>query len=534
MPNVCSLAPLRLTSRDTTELNGFSSLRKSIFALLALALVGTPAAIEARPEKERTISFYHIHTKETISLTYKRNGTYLPDALKSINWFMRDWRQNTEIKIDPRAIDILWEMHTELGSKQPIHIICGYRSRKTNNMLRRTRGGQASNSLHITGKAIDAAFPDVPVRYVRYAALIRQRGGVGYYPTSAIPFVHVDTGRVRHWPRMKRDELALLFSNGRSKHMPRGGRRITSRDVARAKVRRHKLATQVAAYHTLRSEPKTPTLLADVGIIKPPKPERAKRPAARPGTRIAALKPMAPKPAAPVSKPRPAPKPWTVEVAPRTQLSLASPTPPPPKPTATFQPRPSDSDRARLNRLIAQATFVPLLEPPRLLRAARSKPLPNAQAPTAETPMSGPPPARTEKPQLIAPPTRVPALSRRFDWAPGMVAVLDDRAWASAPEYDDDHPDELAYRPFPIEPLMTASLDDPTLSRMLKPDNAKTLELLDHAGTIPRMRLRPPQQVAQLMWRQEFSGAAVQIHGARPDGEGTAGLSSRRVAKSTE
>ena len=71
----------------------------------------------------------------------------------------------------------------------------------TNEMLRKTRGGQASQSQHITGKAVDIAFPDVPVKQMRYSAMIRERGGVGYYPTSGIPFVHVDTSRVRHWPR---------------------------------------------------------------------------------------------------------------------------------------------------------------------------------------------------------------------------------------------------------------------------------------------------------------------------------------------
>ena len=70
--------------------------------------------------------------------------------------------RNKQIDIDPNTIDLLWEMHTELGSQEPIHVICGYRSRDTNDMLRKTVGGQASQSQHITGKAIDVAFPDIP------------------------------------------------------------------------------------------------------------------------------------------------------------------------------------------------------------------------------------------------------------------------------------------------------------------------------------------------------------------------------------
>lgn len=518
----------------------YASLRKTSLVVLLLALVSTPAVLQAGPEKERTISFYHIHTKETISLTYKKNGRYIPKAMKSIDWFMRDWRQNTEVKIDPRAIDILWEMHTELGSQEPIHIICGYRSRKTNNMLRKTRGGQASNSLHITGKAIDAHFPDVPVRYVRYAGLIRQRGGVGYYPTSALPFVHVDTGRVRHWPRMKRDEMALLFSNGRSKHVPRGGRRIRLSDVKRAKSRRQKLATQVAAYHTLRRTPKTPTILADTGIIKPPKPQRADRPTTQQPTRVAIATPPPPRPkqkriaiATPPKKPPSSS--WKVDVEPNMRVALASPKPSNrPQTSLTFQPRPSETDRARLNRLIAQTSFMPLVEPPQLLRAAEPQPDAkiNAEPQLANGQTVKPP--RSTEPKLVAPPTRVTPKRDRFDYAPGMVAVLDDRAWTSAPVYDDDHPDELAYRPFPIEPLMTASLDDPTLSRMSKPDNGKTLEMLGQAGTIPRMRLRPPQQVAQLMWRQEFSGSAVQIYSDYAAADESTGLTARRISTSRQ
>ncbi|MCH9765762.1 MAG: DUF882 domain-containing protein [Alphaproteobacteria bacterium] len=530
----------------------FFSQRRYTLAMLLLVFVFAPPAIHAGPEKERTISFYHIHTKETLTVTYKRAGKYVPKALKSINWLMRDWRQNTEVKIDPRTIDILWEMHTELRSNEPIHIICGYRSRKTNNLLRRTRGGQASNSLHITGKAIDAAFPDVPIRHVRYAALIRQLGGVGYYPTSAIPFVHVDTGRVRHWPRISRDELALLFTNGSSRHVPRGGRRLRPSDVKRAKARRAKLATQVAAYHTLRRQPRTPTLLADSGLIKPPKPVRVARPAPRPKPeptrqqppkQLASLKPQ----------PTPAAKPWTVEVAPNTQLALATPQQSPPTaPAITFAPRRSDFDRARLNRLVAQATFVPLVEPPRLLRAVHHVPdtakeqdrskTANEKVARRITREIEDPGQHRQVDSTTRPPiptaTQSAESADRFDWAPGFVAVLDDGAWATAPDYDDDHPDELAYRPFPIEPILTARLDDPTLSQMTKPDNAKTLELLGATDEIPPMRLRPPQQVAQLMWRQEFSGAAVQIHGPNTkthnQSVGDAGLDTRSVATSRE
>ncbi len=140
--------------------------------------------------------------------------------------------------MDPKTIDLLWEMHTELGSKEPIHIICGYRSEQTNNMLRRTVGGQAKKSKHMTGQAIDATFPDIPLKQMRWSAAIREVGGIGYYPTSGVPFVHVDTGPVRAWPRLPRSELALLFPNGKTKHQPADGGSISKDDV-RKRARQH-------------------------------------------------------------------------------------------------------------------------------------------------------------------------------------------------------------------------------------------------------------------------------------------------------
>ena len=187
--------------------------------------------------EDRTISMYNIHTKDTINITFKRDGKFVPEALQALNHFMRDWRRDQEIKMDPALIDLMWELHHELGSKAPIHLICGFRSAGTNEMLRRTSGGQARNSRHITGQAADLVFPDVPLKQIRYSALVHERGGVGYYPASGLPFVHVDTGNVRHWPRMVRQELAMLFPSGHSLHVPSDGRPLTPADFRIARAR---------------------------------------------------------------------------------------------------------------------------------------------------------------------------------------------------------------------------------------------------------------------------------------------------------
>jgi hypothetical protein len=103
-------------------------------------------------------------------------------------------------------------VYQELGAKEPIQIVCGYRSPVTNAMLRRRSKGVAQFSQHMLGKAIDFYIPGVPLEQLRYAGLRMQRGGVGFYPTSGSPFVHLDTGSVRHWPRMSSEQLARVLS----------------------------------------------------------------------------------------------------------------------------------------------------------------------------------------------------------------------------------------------------------------------------------------------------------------------------------
>ena len=162
----------------------------------------------------RTLSFHHIHTNEDLTVTYKVNGRYDEEALKKINVVMRDWRKNQTIAMDPHTIDILWDVHREVGAKAPIWIICGYRSPDTNAMLRQRSSGVAKFSQHMLGKAVDYYIPGVPLDQLREAGLRAHRGGVGYYPTSGAPFVHMDTGSVRHWPHMPDAQMAKVMAKG--------------------------------------------------------------------------------------------------------------------------------------------------------------------------------------------------------------------------------------------------------------------------------------------------------------------------------
>ncbi|MFK5019550.1 DUF882 domain-containing protein, partial [Klebsiella pneumoniae] len=87
---------------------------------------------------DRTISFYTVNAKETLTVQYMKDGKRIPEAMDKINWILRDWRRDEKANMDPELIDLVWEIHHELGSQEPIHVISAYRSRATNDMLRRT------------------------------------------------------------------------------------------------------------------------------------------------------------------------------------------------------------------------------------------------------------------------------------------------------------------------------------------------------------------------------------------------------------
>jgi len=186
----------------------------------------------------RTLSFHHVHTGEDITVTYWRYGHYDTNALKKLDWFMRDWRRQRETHMDPRLFDILWQVYRDLNASKPIEIICGYRAPSTNAMLRARSGGVARLSQHILGKAIDFFIPGVPLKSIREIGLKLQRGGVGFYPRSGSPFVHLDVGTVRHWPDVSRQELVKLFPDGRTVHVPADGKPLPGYAQALADIER--------------------------------------------------------------------------------------------------------------------------------------------------------------------------------------------------------------------------------------------------------------------------------------------------------
>jgi hypothetical protein len=360
---------------------------------------------------------------------------------------MRDWRRDETTRIDPELIDLLWEVHSELGSKEPINLISGFRSRATNDMLRKTVGGQASESRHITGQAADVQFPDIPLKQLRYSALIRERGGVGYYPTSSTPFVHLDTDRVRSWPRLPRHELALLFRNGRTQHAPSDGGPITPDDVKQARQSHAELAVEVAEFHALRQRPRAPTLLASAGAARP----------------------------------QPSPTPVVALLSPAAKQEPQSA--PPPKLISEPRPaeRPTANDRRQLSQLASLAAM------PQLLSGPTPAVRPRAVASTVVPKFAG---EGSEPVLQLASLAGGDAGTRaRFGWG---------SAWLRAPAYDEEHPEEDSYRPLPITPFLTASAspDHPSFLTASRPDPTAQAE---------------PLPAAELLWAQQFNGEAAAL-----------------------
>ena len=204
------------------------------FGLAALGILfGYGSLRTAAAESEtRTISLHHMHTDESITITYKRNGRYDDEALKKLDWFLRDWRRQESTHMDPKLFDIIWEVTREVHAQKPIEVVCGYRAPATNEMLRKHSSGVAKGSLHTHGQAMDFYIPEVSLKELRHAGLRLQRGGVGFYPTSGSPFVHLDTGNIRHWPGISREELAHVFPDGRTVHVPDDGRPLAGYALA--------------------------------------------------------------------------------------------------------------------------------------------------------------------------------------------------------------------------------------------------------------------------------------------------------------
>ena len=186
-------------AENQEPLNFSADVKRRDFLRYTAATVGLIATGPAFAlDKERCLSIYSPNTGETIRLVYwTPSDGYIADSIKEISITMRD-RHNDKVKlIDPKLLDQMYALNLKIQPRQPMHMLCGYRSPETNAMLRQRNKGVAKESYHIKGMAVDIRMPDRDFSALHRAAVSLQAGGVGRYRRSH--FVHIDTGPVRTW-----------------------------------------------------------------------------------------------------------------------------------------------------------------------------------------------------------------------------------------------------------------------------------------------------------------------------------------------
>jgi hypothetical protein len=148
--------------------------------------------------------------------------------------------------MDPQLLDLVWEAYRASDATGYIQVVSGYRAPATNAMLRSRSKGVARESQHLRGKALDFYIPGVQLKKLRDIGLKLQGGGVGYYPASGSPFVHMDVGNVRHWPGISRQELARVFPSGKTLHVPSDGKPLPGYEQALAAYKARKASGEPA------------------------------------------------------------------------------------------------------------------------------------------------------------------------------------------------------------------------------------------------------------------------------------------------
>ncbi len=173
-------------------------LKKSI--LLGSGLIVSPHELFAyRLPVDREIKLYNVHTGEHLKAIYWSKDHFVQSEIDRINYFLRDFRTGDVKKMDVKLMDLLYAIQLIRDTDKPFRVLSGYRSQKTNEMLRKKSESVAKNSFHLKAKAIDINLPGTELKDLKKLAHFLKRGGVGYYPRNG--FMHIDTGPIRYWQK---------------------------------------------------------------------------------------------------------------------------------------------------------------------------------------------------------------------------------------------------------------------------------------------------------------------------------------------
>ena len=158
----------------------------------------TPPIIKNLYSQNLVLELKNVHTGEDMKLTVPQSLEISANMINRFSYFCRDWRRNQVTNMDPQLIRILakiCEQSTDDDRPFYVEMLSGYRTHKTNEMLRRNSAAIAKNSFHKIGRAIDFRLPNVEPDSAKASANSHATGGLGIYKN----FIHIDTGPERRW-----------------------------------------------------------------------------------------------------------------------------------------------------------------------------------------------------------------------------------------------------------------------------------------------------------------------------------------------
>jgi uncharacterized protein YcbK (DUF882 family) len=154
--------------------------------------------------KPRTLSVFRPQSGEKARVLYWRDGEVIDSAYQELCHIMRDVVGKETAPIDPKLFETLWGTQAFLaryGMEQPLEILSGYRTAKSNGKLIEQGVPAARQSLHIEGKAADIRIANLNAEVLGGLVRSFRQGGVGYYYRNGPRggWIHADTGLKRTW-----------------------------------------------------------------------------------------------------------------------------------------------------------------------------------------------------------------------------------------------------------------------------------------------------------------------------------------------
>ncbi len=154
--------------------------------------------------KPRTLTVIRPQSGEKAKVLYWRDGEVIDSAYQELCHLLRDVNGKETAPIDPKLFETLWGTQAfvaRYGIEQPLEILSGYRTAKSNRRLIEQGVPAARQSLHIEGKAADIRIANLNSEVLGGLVRSFRKGGVGFYfrPGAKGGWIHADTGLNRSW-----------------------------------------------------------------------------------------------------------------------------------------------------------------------------------------------------------------------------------------------------------------------------------------------------------------------------------------------